>query len=288
MPVERTAGTSSSGSQRGGGRGRGGRGRGGGNASTSTRAGRSGGRGSGRGRGRGGGASRRNEPYAPPVFPEDATLRFESSSDPDLAAKLDRAGVKSLRFGPDFDVRNDHLLAIAQRPLLAAGLEVLSLGDSDTGCGGQLSDDGVQTLLKATPNLRSLSLDACTQLTPSTLFCALESCPRLEHLRITGHDKGSGRINAKAMKDLKAKPEVGTSLRELVLYDQHLGDDNAVIALTKARKKLTVRTGETMGNSMAASMIDDGGAMTTAYKGGKMVGFDFDEGMFGGGGFPFF
>ncbi|KAI0317885.1 hypothetical protein OF83DRAFT_91572 [Amylostereum chailletii] len=250
MPVERTARASSSASQRGRGRGRGGRTTargGGGNASTSTRAGCGGGRGSGRGRGRGGGASRRNEPYAPPAFSDDATLRFDSSTVPDFAAKLDRAGVKSIHFGPDFSIRDEHLLAIAQRPQLAAGLEVLSLGDSDTGCGGQLSDDGVRTLLNAAPNLRSLSLDACTHLTPATLFCALESCPRLEHLRITGHDKSSGQINAKALKDLKAKPEVGTALRELVLYDQFLGDDRAIVALTKARKKLTVRTGETSG-----------------------------------------
>lgn len=127
-------------------------------------------------------------------------------------------------------------------------LEKLSLGDSDTGNGGRLSDDVVQSLVAAAPNLRVLSLDACTQLTDATLIAALTQCPRLELLAITGNDKVGGRITRQALKTLKDQPTLGPALKELVLYDQR-GDglDNAAQTLTAAPSSFAVKTGETLG-----------------------------------------
>lgn len=141
---------------------------------------------------------------------------------------------------------SEHLQAIIARPQLAAGLQKLVLGDSDTGYGAYLSDAVVQTLVAATPNLRVLSLDACTQLSDTTLIVILTHCPLLERLAITGNDKVRGRLSGKGLKDLKAQPTIGLALKELVLYDQYVPEKECK-ALTKARKGLAVKTGESTG-----------------------------------------
>uniref|UniRef100_A0A0W0F2Y8 Uncharacterized protein n=1 Tax=Moniliophthora roreri TaxID=221103 RepID=A0A0W0F2Y8_MONRR len=88
------------------------------------------------------------------------------------------------------------------------------------------------------------------------------------------------------------RPDLGANLKELVLYDQHINGDKETKATTKARKRLVIRVGETLGDGIADNVIAvmTGGAMTTAWKNGKMVDFGVDEGFYGSGGYdmPFF
>ncbi|ESK85348.1 hypothetical protein Moror_5975 [Moniliophthora roreri MCA 2997] len=163
-----------------------------------------------------------------------------------------------------------HLQAIAARPALAASLLVLTLGDSDTGSGYLLN------------NRRW-----CSSI---PLFNTQPPLPKAQ--RITGNDKVPGRIDSKALKTIRERPDLGANLKELVLYDQHINGDKETKATTKARKRLVIRVGETLGDGIADNMIAvmTGGAMTTAWKNGKMVDFGVDEGFYGSGGYdmPFF
>ncbi|KAF9265317.1 hypothetical protein L218DRAFT_986488 [Marasmius fiardii PR-910] len=285
MPVERAnLGSSRGGRGQSNNRGRGRSGRGG-------RASR------GRGGGRGGSS---NVPYVPPTYPPQSTLYFRSASDPDLIAKLNQPRSEARRFW----CRCCH--------------NRFSLGDSDTGNGARLTDAAVQSFVSQTPNLVSLSLDACTHLSNATLIRALEFCPRLQHLRLTGNDKVKGNITDLGLKLLREREDLGVDLKELVLYDQGLGH-KSIQDLAKAKKGLIVREGETLGrvlffiiqksftfpasmhpmlmlmlalffvrDGIAANMFTamEGGVMTTAWKNGKRIGFDVDTG-FGYGSFDY-
>ncbi|KAL0059503.1 Homeobox protein tos8 [Marasmius tenuissimus] len=202
--------------------------------------------------------------------------------------KLNLPGIKQIRFGEDFDIRDAHLQTMSSIPTLMSTLQVLSLGDSDTGKGAWLTDAGVQSFLSQAPNLISLTLDACRDLTDATLIHALESCPRLQLLQITGNDKVQGKITDSVFRTIRERQNIGVNLRELVLYDQPVSPYSKDFKdLSNARKDLTVREGETLGDGIAANMIAamSGGAMTTAWKNGEMVGIDTDMGFYGPGGY---
>ncbi|KAG6918237.1 hypothetical protein DXG01_015830 [Tephrocybe rancida] len=247
----------------GSGRARGGRAGGGG------RGGR-GGRGSG---GRGGHGGRRVGyiPYEAPVFGPTQSLAFDSRNGADWnEALLDTPGIESIRFGGDFSVKDEHLLAIAVRPALGASLKSLSLGDADTGTGGSITNAGVVSLVTACPHLRVLTLDAAIKINDATLLKCCEACPSLERLRITGHDRVTGAVTGTSLKKLKTSQELAPQLKELVLYDQ---SENGVEALSKARRTLAIKVGRTMGDSMRAKSTGDCEVLFT-YMGGKMVGID--------------
>ena len=122
---------------------------------------------------------------------------------------------------------------------------MLSLGDEDTGNGTNLTDAGVLRLVSVTPNLRVLWLSSCLSLTDATLVNVLTHCPRLEALRITGHDKGFGRITHKGLKTLRERKDIGSTLKQLVLLSQsmHNSWEKEAKALSKAKKGLAVTTG---------------------------------------------
>ncbi|KAL0569290.1 hypothetical protein V5O48_012677 [Marasmius crinis-equi] len=287
MPVERsTAGSSRTGGQS---HGRG-RQRGGAQGNRSQRGRGGGGRGRG---GRRGGTRPVDVPYSPPTYPPAATLNLYATNDPGLQTKLSQPGIKRIRFGDDFQIEDSHLQTMSAIPGLMNTLEVLSLGDSDTGNGAYLTDAGVQLFLSQSPHLISLTLDACTRLKNATLIHALESCPRLQHLRITGNDKVKGGITDAVFKTLRERADLGTNLKELVLYDQSVDPFRKDFkAFSKARKELTIREGETLGDGIADNMIAamTGGSSLSAWKGGKMVGMDVDMGIYGPGGYdmPFY
>ncbi|KAJ6567289.1 hypothetical protein DFH09DRAFT_456838 [Mycena vulgaris] len=217
MPASRSQRTynNPSRARRGGGGGGGSRG---GNQRGGQRGGQRG-RGGRSGRGGRAGSGSGYTPYTCPTFSTQEKAYFYRSSTPDMDTKLAQPGLKAITFGADFEIRDEHILAIANNTPLATALNSLSLGDSDTGNGFHLSDAAVQTLICAAPNLRVLSLDACTKLTDATLLMALDRCPRLELLRLTGNDKVKGSLTAKCLKDIKTQTSLAPALKELVLYD---------------------------------------------------------------------
>lgn len=166
-------------------------------------------------------------------------------------------------------------------------LEYLALGDSDTGNGVYVKDKGITALVAACPNLRVLMLNSATSVSDKAFVTTLEAAPKLEKLWITGHDRSHGNITKKSMKALKDRDELGHSLRELGLYDQDgaIGfGDKGTMQLSKKRKTLAIKTGDTVGDGYCASMVamQFGGEMTCTLYNGKMVDFDFDEGVLGG------
>ncbi|KAK1227757.1 hypothetical protein PQX77_009228 [Marasmius sp. AFHP31] len=226
-------------------------------------------------------------PYVQPSFAPEAILDLHRTNESDFNFKFNQPGIQCVKFG-DFDVKDSHLQAMSSVPGLMNSLQVLFLGDSDTGSGWLLTDIGVQSFLSHATNLVSLSLDACTKLTNETLIYALESCPRLEYLRITGHDKLKGKIDESVFQIMKERENLGANLKELVLYDQYISTSEAEFKdFSIARKDLIIGTGETLGDGMGANMLAalTGGASLTAWKDGKVVHEKTDMGFYGPGGY---
>lgn len=160
--------------------------------------------------------------------------------------KLEVPNIGTICFGRDFSVRDEHLDIIRSRPGVASYLRELSLGNSDTGCGGAISDEGIVNLAKACPNLVKVSLDAATNLTDAALQGICEACPRLKILYIMGHDKRDGEIHGSSLKFLADHPEVAPELKELDLHDQpHYKFSKIAEELTLKRQGLEIRTGKT-------------------------------------------
>ncbi|KAJ7705499.1 hypothetical protein B0H17DRAFT_1126315 [Mycena rosella] len=254
---------------------RGGQGGGAGGQGGGQGGGRRGGRGGGRGGGRAGGGSGYT-PYVSPTFSAQEKAYFYRSPAPDMNDKLTQPGLKSNHL-------YEHMRTIASNTQLATGLESLSLGDSDTGNGYHLSDAAVQALICAVPNLRVLSLDACTQLTDATLMMALARCPRLELVRLTGNDKVRGKVTPQCLKDIKTQASLAPALKELVLYNQTYELDKEAKALTATRSGLALKTGETLGDGIGANYLAamTGGCDLKTYYRGKLAAVDVDEGLFG-------
>ena len=160
--------------------------------------------------------------------------------------KLDNPNLRIIHFGREFSITDVHLDAIRQRTALAMNLQELSLGHSDTGCGGAVTDEGIINLAKACPNLTVVCLDAVTNLTDAVLQGICQSCPSLTNLSIMGHDKRDGEIKGSSLKFLADHPEVAPNLKELVLYDQpHYTFSKIMKELTTKRKGLVIKTGKT-------------------------------------------
>jgi hypothetical protein len=220
--------------------------------------------------------------YCPQTFSNAETRNFSSTSTWDMK-KLDGGGIKRVSFGSDFDVRDTHLAAICCRPDLASSLVSLSLGDSDSGNGAWLTDHGVIVLVRACPNLRELTLNAATKLTDEAFLAICEACPSIESLCITGNDKVQGRLTGASLKKLIDYPDLAPKLKRLVLWDQNYMKE--VKVLSRARPELAIKTGETLGDGIAANMIAamTGGAQTCTWLRGEIVDMHTDLGWYGPG-----
>ncbi|KAF5387790.1 hypothetical protein D9615_000048 [Tricholomella constricta] len=273
-----------------------GRGRGGANRARGNGGNRGGNRGGRGGRGRRGGrGGSRYTPYEAPTIPAVKTLSFNGTYHNNNAidwdeSRLDMPGIEKIHFGVYFPVKDEHLHSIASRPALAASLKEVSLGDSDTGNGFHITDAAVIALVSACPRLRVLRLDAVTKVTDAALIACCQTCPALELLRITGNDKVKGSIKGTALVQLKDSPNFAPNLKELALYDQSSYDskfEKALKALSRERKTLAIKTGNTVGDGIADNMVAamSGGELTYTWVGGKMVVTDCDMGIFGPGGY---
>lgn len=239
-------------------------------------------------RGSGGGPQR---PNPPPRYSASQTLTFGSYSGiPWNEEALNAPGIKKIHFSPSFEIQNAHLDAIRSRPALAASLQSLSLGDSDTGNGFYLSDQAVINFANACTNLVICQLDATTKLTDAALIAICQSCTSLETLQITGNDKSRGSLRGEGFTFLAENPTIAPNLKQLVLLDQNTDEKKckqALKQLSVKRESLAIHTGETLGDGMADQMIAamSGGAGSEVMMGGKFVSYDVDMGIFGEGGY---
>ncbi|VDC05812.1 unnamed protein product [Peniophora sp. CBMAI 1063] len=164
--------------------------------------------------------------YEPPTYSQAQSLYFTSSNWNDVETMVSRMGITSITFDADFRVSDAHLQIIAEHRWFANSLEMIALGDEDTGNGTLLTDEGVLKLVSATRNLRVLWLSSCLNLTDATLVNVLEHCPRLESLRIS---------------------DIGLALKHLVLLSQTItvdaGGEREAKALSKAKKRLAITVG---------------------------------------------
>ncbi|KAK7693994.1 hypothetical protein QCA50_003570 [Cerrena zonata] len=186
------------------------------------------------------------------VVEEEVEVIAVVDEDLDLGTHPDSVVPRCIKFGSEFDIRDSRLDVIRTRPAVSSRLEQLLLGDPETGKGGQLSGEGVLNLVNACPNLVVVWLDSTTQLTDAALQGICQACPKLESLRITGHDKSSGSIRGSSMKFLAEHPEVAPKLKQLILYDQSYYNtefQKALKKLSTTRKRLAITTGETCSSS---------------------------------------
>lgn len=164
-----------------------------------------------------------------------------------------------------------------------AGLMGVHCGNTDNGYGGSLTDEAIIRLSLACPNLKDVTFEAATGLGDEALLALVNKCPNIKSIRITGHDKRTGRITSAALKTIQQNKKVGFELVHLDLMDQGV-DGKACKALSNARKSLAVLEGRTDGDGIAAQMVASiaGEGDATTWFGGKMVGDDFgDSGGYG-------
>jgi hypothetical protein len=230
-------------------------------------------------------------PYTRPAFSALERCHFATTMAAGDMQRLDQAKFKEISFGPDFDVQDTHLAAICCRTALTPSLVSISLGDSDTATGRMITDHGVIILVRACPNLRVLVLNSATSLTDTAFLACCEACPSLEFFTVTGHDKINGKISSASLKRLESTPSLVPNLKELVLLDQCHFDNDTLRKLSKARPKLAIKDGNTLGDGVAANVIAamTGGVSVRTWFGGKVINTERDFGCYGPGGedFPY-
>jgi len=212
-------------------------------------------------------------PYQYPAFAGTSNLYFDTEATWD-AGKL-VAGIKGVKFGDKFNIKDSHIDALANAELgFRSSLLNLSCGNSDNGYGGSLTTEAVVRLASACPNLVSVQLEAARNLDDTALLAIAENCKDVVFIGISGHDRGLGKISDTALKTLKGEKKVATKLRYLYIVDQPVS--KACKALSKARKALAIIEGRTEGDGIAAQWLASGEPLTTWF-GGKEVGEDGED-----------
>lgn len=153
-------------------------------------------------------------------------------------SRLQEPDIKSITFGPGFNVTNGHLLAITTLPkTLCESIECLYAGDTTF----KLTDSGVSEFIAGCSGLRVLSLCAAFNLTDAVVLKAAKECPLLEMLCVTGHSVSKpGRVGDGVIYWLLANPHQATALRKLVLLNQPGIDEETVRLLSLARKGMEI------------------------------------------------
>ncbi|KAJ7184478.1 hypothetical protein C8R46DRAFT_461314 [Mycena filopes] len=188
-------------------------------------------------------------------------MRQERFFDWDL---VESASVINLKFGPNFSIEDSHIAGLTARPLVCRRLQRFAAGDADTGCGYGVHNEGafIQFVGQCS-SIRVFRLEAFTSLSDATLLAIFESCPHIEMVQLTGHDKVHGRLTSGALRTLARMPTWAPRLKALYLYDQGPEIDRGVKALSAARPTVWITTGD------GATGGDDGFAQT--WLGGKIV-----------------
>ena len=113
-------------------------------------------------------------------------------------------------------------------------------------------------------------------MTDESILAFFRRCPKLSEISISGNDKVKGKITGKtALTELKKDKALAKQLRVLGLVDQMWLDTKVLKALSKARKGLTIKEGES-----SEKWYDLGGV--NIWKGGELdLGYDSLEFMGG-------
>ncbi|KIK53790.1 hypothetical protein GYMLUDRAFT_77393 [Collybiopsis luxurians FD-317 M1] len=106
------------------------------------------------------------------------------------------------------------------RPALRAQLNTFLAGDAETGCGGRMTERKFIEFIRMCPEMRLICLDAALHFGKDVLLAIVESCPKLEALRISGHDKSDSKALGALATACEANPQLGRNLRDLFLIDQ--------------------------------------------------------------------
>jgi hypothetical protein len=173
----------------------------------------------------------------------------------------------------NFNLCSLHLDAIlAAGPSFSHQLEVIELGDSETGKGSRVRDGAVIQLAKACPGLVHMSLAGTRFLTDASLSAIFDNCPHIRYLSITGNDRCTEDINGVSLEALAKNSALVPALGKLRLTDQETCNqtlDKACKSLSSARKRLAIEVGNTH---------ERGGHVTTWLGGKQIDGYQAFEG----------
>ncbi|KAG0651730.1 hypothetical protein D0Z07_2111 [Hyphodiscus hymeniophilus] len=114
-----------------------------------------------------------------------------------------------------------------------------------SGNGSSLSDAAVSRLTTACPNLVHIDMESARDLMDAALLAICRNCPNVEYISIDGNGKKKGHIGGTALDTLRADKKLAKELRVLHLVDQPWSLNIAAMALSRSRKKLEIRTGDT-------------------------------------------
>ncbi|CAJ2502415.1 Uu.00g098090.m01.CDS01 [Anthostomella pinea] len=205
--------------------------------------------------------------------------------DEDWAREKVRNDVTEVYFGSNFNIRDVHISAIASSGFCEK-LRKVQFGDDDTGIGSSISDAAIKQLAQACPQLLEVNFTSAVALSDAALLALVEHCPQLTSINVCGNDKIKGNIRGSCFDQLIAKPDFAPRLQTLSLIDERVGEKK-IKALSRARRALTIREGDTVGDGFAAQMVASmtGGETLTEWRNGKTVGMGTDYGMAGYGGF---
>ncbi len=81
------------------------------------------------------------------------------------------------------------LESLIARPVLCARLTTFLAGDNETGSGVYVSEGAFVRFIRMCPEMRLMRLESHTSLGQDALLAILESCPKIEALHISGHDR---------------------------------------------------------------------------------------------------
>ncbi|KAI4646790.1 hypothetical protein J4E93_005014 [Alternaria ventricosa] len=209
------------------------------------------------------------EPYEPAQVPPSRMLYYGSKEAWETRGPADikRTGIQQIQFTDDLCVTDIHINTIAAAsPEFRKSLRTI-------GCGcGAVSDAAVANLTRAVPSLKDIYFVETQSLTDNAIISIVRNCPDIERIAISGDDRTSGKVNCRGLVDVLADTTVAKKLQHLELWDQRL-HDRSVKKISKARPKMAIVDGETVGDSMAAQMVaaQTGAGYMRFYLGGHLV-----------------
>ncbi|RAR10227.1 hypothetical protein DDE83_005189 [Stemphylium lycopersici] len=176
--------------------------------------------------------------YQPPSIPADKTLHVHNSTPLDISGTPQQKIV----FAPDFNVDDAYIDEMVKTDSKFRDmLRIFIAGDPERVKAIEISDAGVEKLLKGFPNLEIITLHGTRKLTRVAFPIILKSCPKIEAVTISvvkGQTSKRTRLNSTL--DWLMDKDFVTKLRYLEFRGVYLspGHYNFLEFLTKRRPAL--------------------------------------------------